>query len=515
MESSTRRLLSIGTLLAVLGSATPTTALAGQAPGSASSPDVPVSHRDRVYAAEQFSNTISVTDPADNTLLGVIRLGEPQPTNFSPLYRGQVLVHGLGFSPDHRTLSIVSIGSNSVTFIDTATNAVKHVTYVGRSPHEAFFTPDGSEVWVAVRGEDYIAVLNGTTFEEKLRITVPNGPGMQIFSPDGRYGYVCSSFTPETVVVSVADHRIVGRVKQESPFCPNIAASPDGAQVWFTLKDIGKTQVFEARPPFRALKTLDTGPITNHVNFARTPRGTFAYVTVGGLNQVKVFKTDDFTQVATIPVGNLPHGVWPSGDGTRIYVGLENADELAAIDTASNKVVAGVPIGQAPQALGYVPNAVPTGDGKGGLKPLGAAGSVAHLALVPRAGGEARTALATEHRLAVRSGADPGPAGSGQRTRAEEALPPRAREQARREWCPRATLGVHDQPGRVGDRQCRRSHPPDLEGREPGGQAVSRRRAGNPGSPGRSGAGPGRSAMSEMLLLVEPQIPACGAMPER
>ena len=38
---------------------------------------------------------------------------------------------------------MVSIGSNSVTFIDTTTNAVKHVAYVGRSPHEAFFTPDG------------------------------------------------------------------------------------------------------------------------------------------------------------------------------------------------------------------------------------------------------------------------------------------------------------------------------------------------------------------------------------
>jgi len=31
-------------------------------------------------------------------------------------------------SPDS-TLAVVSIGSNSVTFIDTATNAVKHVTY--------------------------------------------------------------------------------------------------------------------------------------------------------------------------------------------------------------------------------------------------------------------------------------------------------------------------------------------------------------------------------------------------
>src|SRR5580693_7868778 len=101
-------------------------ALAGQAPGALSAANIPMSHLDRVYAAEQFSNTVSVTDPADNTLLGVIRLGDPFPHNFSPLYRGQLLVHGMGFSPDHHTLAVVSIGSNSVAFIDTATNAVKH-----------------------------------------------------------------------------------------------------------------------------------------------------------------------------------------------------------------------------------------------------------------------------------------------------------------------------------------------------------------------------------------------------
>ena len=117
-------------------------AWAGQAPGSQSDPDIAVSHHDRVYAAEQFSNTVSVIDPADNKLLGLIRLGDPSPGNFSPLYKGQLLVHGMGYSPDHHTIAVVSIGSNSVSFIDTQTNAVKHVTYVGRSPHEAFFTPD-------------------------------------------------------------------------------------------------------------------------------------------------------------------------------------------------------------------------------------------------------------------------------------------------------------------------------------------------------------------------------------
>ncbi|MGJ4854192.1 YncE family protein [Labrys sp. La1] len=374
--------LLAGTMLA------PVAGFAGQVPGSASGADIPISHRDRLYAAEQFSNTVSVSDPVDNKLLGVIRLGDPQPGNLSPLYKGQVLVHGMGFSPDHKTLAVVSIGSNSVTFIDTASNAVKHTTYVGRSPHEAFFTPDGSEVWVTVRGEDYVSVIDAGTFEEKLRIKVPGGPGMQIFSPDGKYGYVCSSFNPQTVVVSTADHKIVGSVKQVSPFCPNIAASADGKQVWFTLKDIGKTQVFKAEPPFDLVKTLDTGPITNHVNLVVNKNGSFAYVTIGGLNEVKVFRTDDFRQVATIPVGNLPHGIWPSGDGSRVYVGLENADQFAVIDTLTNKVIATIPIGQAPQAVAYVPNAVPEGDGLQNLVPLGTSGEAAHLKLAPGGRGD-------------------------------------------------------------------------------------------------------------------------------
>jgi len=356
-------------------------AFAGQVPDSAQKADIAISHRDRFYTSDQFSNTVSVIDPMDNKLIGVIKLGDPTPQNLSPLYRGQLLVHGMGFSPDHRTLVVISIGSNSVSFIDTATNAVKHVTYVGRAPHEAFFTPSGSEVWVSVRGENYLAVLDGKTYQEKSRITVPNGPGMTIFSPDGKYGYVCSSFTPETIVISTASRKIVGHVKQESPFCPDIAATPDGKQVWLTLKDVGKTMVFNARRPFDVLKVLDTGPITNHVNIVRNARGQFAYVTVGGLNAVKAFRTDTFEQVATIPTGALPHGLWPSGDGARLYVGLENDDAAAAIDTMENKVIATIAVGHAPQGVAYVSGAVPTGEGRDNLQSLDTIGQVVHLTL--------------------------------------------------------------------------------------------------------------------------------------
>jgi len=367
---------------------------AGQAPAADSARDVPVSSRDRVYLGEQFSNTISVVDPASNTLLGVIRLGDPQPANLSPLYRGQVLVHGLGFSPDHHTLVAVSIGSNSVSFIDTATNAVKHVTYVGRAPHEAFFTPDGREVWVSVRGEDYVSVLDAKRYGEIARIPVPNGPGMVIFSPDGRYGYVCSSFSQETLVLEVRSRRVAGRVPQPSPFCPNIAAAPRGDQVWFTLKDVGKVVVFNARPPFNVLREMDIGPLANHVNFAVTGLGQLAYVTVGGLNQVHVFRTDTFERIATISTGPLPHGIWPSGDGTRMYVGNENGDSVSAIDTSLQQVVATVHTGQAAQAVVYVPNAVPAGDGRSNLQPLGVAATSTHLTLSAPGSTEAATSVA-------------------------------------------------------------------------------------------------------------------------
>ncbi len=355
-------------------------AMAQQAPWARS--DIPVSGHDRVYAANQTSNTVSVIDPYSNKLLGVIKLGDPVPGALGALYKGQLLVHGLGYSPDGKTLAVVSIGSNSVALIDTTTNKAKKIIYVGRAPHEAFFTPDGRELWVTVRGEDYVSVIDAVQMKENRRIKVADGPGMTMFGPDGKYAFVCSSFTPELAVIDVSSHQIIKRVPQMSPFSPNIAVSPENDEVWITLKDTGKVQVYSAKPPFEQKTLLDTGPITNHVNFVNNGNGKFAYVTVGGLGAVKVFRRGSTPElVATIPVGELPHGIWPSGDGSRVYVALENSVEAVVIDTLANKVIARVPIGQTTQALVYVPNAVPNGAGTENLIPLGEAGNTARLRL--------------------------------------------------------------------------------------------------------------------------------------
>jgi YVTN family beta-propeller protein len=339
---------------------------------------------DRVYTAEQNSNTVSVIDPATNKLLGSIHLGDDVPTALSPLYRGELLVHGLGFSPDHKTVDVVSIGSNSVTLIDTETNKVKGRVYVGRSPHEAFFRPDGKELWVTIRGENYVSVIDPMKMREIRRIETANGPGMVLFRPDGRYAFVPSSFTPECDVIDSTTYRVVARIPQFSPFSPNLAVDQD--EVWFTLKDTGRTQIISARPPFKTSATLETGPITNHVAFIHNAKGSFAYITVGGRNEVLVYRRKPNllpALVAAIATGDLPHGIWGSGDGGRVYVGLENGDAVEAIDTLHNKVIATVPVGQLPQALVYVPGATSSDAGNGNLQPLGEAAQAIHIELIP------------------------------------------------------------------------------------------------------------------------------------
>lgn len=346
------------------------------------------SARDRVYTADQNTNTVSVIDPTSNALLGQIKLGNQRPDVLSPLYKGQVNVHGLGFSPDHKTLIAISNGSNSVTFIDTATNKVKGVTYIGRSPHEAFFTADGREVWAVVRGEDYISVIDPLTFKEKSRIATTTGPGMVQFLPNGKLAFVVSSFNPVVDVIDVKSRKVIKHIKVVSPFSPFLQFTPDFKEMWMTHKDVGKvTRIDTATLEVKGV--IDTGFITNHLAFASTAAGTRAYVTVGGENVVKVYTLDATpTLVATISTGALPHGIWASDDGSRLYVGLENGDAVDVIDSATNKVIARAPVGQAPQALVYVSNAVPQGDGMSNLVPR-VNNEPINIALKP-AGGEAK-----------------------------------------------------------------------------------------------------------------------------
>lgn len=226
---------------AAIASQVPTSGALGQQGGAAD-----IEPGDRVFIANEDSNTISVIDPSRNIVDTTINLtsfdedprppfrlvtGGVAPTHAAlihkPLYHGCIDAHGVVPSPDGRMLATSGRGSSNVYLIDTVARKVIGNTpnpfisaetnperissgiLVGREPHEPTFTRNGKELWVAVRGEDRIAILDVRRAaggeRGALLGTLPtvNGPAQVWFDKAGALAFVVSQKVPRVDVFAV------------------------------------------------------------------------------------------------------------------------------------------------------------------------------------------------------------------------------------------------------------------------------------------------------------------------
>lgn len=328
----------------------------------------PISDNDRVYTADQESNTVSVINPKTDVVLGTIPLGnvrmDTDANVLGPMYDGQIDVHGLGFSRDGRYLNVIDVTTNATHVIDTASNKVVSTVYLGRAPHEGFFSPDGNSVWVAERGQDTVAIIDWRNGRVVDRIVSEDGPSKVVFSPDGRLAYVNHLRADALDVIDVAGHKIIQRVAIPSYAggSSDEAVSPDGKEIWLGMPTNGRTTAVLNAKTYRVEAVLETGPRTNHPNFVTVGGVDYAYVTVGDLNQTLVYRRSPAGGMPTLVArinnhGASPHGIWPSPDSTRIYVALQKSDAVDVIDTKSMTVIDTLRVGQNPMALVYLARA--------------------------------------------------------------------------------------------------------------------------------------------------------------
>ena len=195
--------------------------------------------------------------------------------------------------------------------IDTASNEVIHTIYLGRAPHEGFFSPDGRELWIAVRGQSYVAVVDWRTSRVVDRIFTEDGPSKVVFSPDGKLAYVNHLRADVLDVIDVASHRIIKRVPIPAAAggSSDEAISPDGKEIWLGMPSNGRTTAVLNAETYRVEAVLDTGPRTNHPNFVTVDGVDYAYVTVGDLNQTLVYRRSSGAFVCSAPAFSPPG--WP------------------------------------------------------------------------------------------------------------------------------------------------------------------------------------------------------------
>jgi YVTN family beta-propeller protein len=102
-----------------------------------------------IYAADVYSNTISVIDGRTNTLVMNVPAGGS-------------ITDGLAYDSRNGYMYVVNAGSG-VAVLDPTTNKVIRTISVGSNPLEAVFDPANGDIYVANEGSGSVSIIDGST----------------------------------------------------------------------------------------------------------------------------------------------------------------------------------------------------------------------------------------------------------------------------------------------------------------------------------------------------------------
>lgn len=254
----------------------------------------------------------------------------------------------LALTPDQSQIYVADSSADTVSVIDTATNAVVATIKVESFPDGVAVTPNGALVYVANNGgnnpaSNTVSVINTDTNTVVQTVTVGPAPFLPKVTPDGTHVYVANQNNTISVIDTATN--TVSATIQLSAEATGLAFTPSGAFAYVAENTNPGAVVVLAIPANTVAATIPLGEGTaNPIKVAITPDGSLAYVTNLGSNNVSVINTSTNTVLATIPVGSEPYGIVASPDGSVIYAGNAGDSTISIISTATNSVISTLPI---------------------------------------------------------------------------------------------------------------------------------------------------------------------------
>ena len=399
-------------LAAVAATALPRAMAQNPAAASGAAGGTGIEALDRVFITNEDSNTLVVIDPRSNTVESTINLTsfdeDPRPPFryvtagvapthaamiHKPLYHGCVDAHGAVPSPDGKLLATSGRGSSNIYLIDAVSKKVignvpnpaagpttnperlSSGILLGREPHEPTFTRNGRELWVTLRGENRIAILDVALAVSQLQggeasavrrfLPTLDGPAQVWFNREGTLAFVASQKVARVDVFRVnADGSGNSRPErlttldisaQDKPgFTPFMKTTPDGNEVWFSHKLADALSCRSTREGFDVLDTVPLGVMArpNHVEFVANSKGSVVYASLarvddngpGGVASSQIAIIDRGARNGERKVaasffthGREAHGLWTNPENTLLYVAHEQ-DELPGTPNAGQTV---------------------------------------------------------------------------------------------------------------------------------------------------------------------------------
>jgi YVTN family beta-propeller protein len=305
----------------------------------------------RVYVPHVTSSNVYVIDPA----------------TLKVLYHFPVGAHAQHVVPsyDLGKLWVTSVGDRripgSLTPIDPGSGTPGALVPVD-DPYNLYFTPDGGFAVVVAESRKRLDFRDPHTMELKYSLPVPDCRGINHadFSIDGRYAIFTCEYSGRLAKIDMVGRSVIGYLKLSGGGMPqDIRISPKGDVFYVADMHADGVFVIDAET-FTQIDLIHTGPGTHGLYPSRD--GTKLYVTNRGSHSMRGrrhgpgsisvldFATRKVVAEWPIPGGGSPDMGNVSADGKKLWVSGRFDNEVYAIDTTDG-TVRKIPVGTEPHGL--------------------------------------------------------------------------------------------------------------------------------------------------------------------
>jgi len=296
----------------------------------------------RSYVVNEFSDTVSVVDPTDLTLLASVPTGiHPQGVNVDPLGRYFYV-----------TVRFTKESDDLLEVFDVRTNAPMASVKVGHQPDHLVPDRTGARLYVSNKASNTLSIIAVPEFAvlETLKLK-GRGPEGLVMAPDGRMLFIPNRYTGDVSVIDLAQRKM-DRIKLPhgaKPVAMGIAR--DGRFAFVT--DEGLNQVHKIDVDGKAVvASLSVGQ--RPVQAPLHPTRPFLYIPCRASGEVYKVDVNAWKVDKVISVGKGAHGIAYAADGRYAYVTLsleKPRGRVAVIDTETDRVTATFPVDKAPTGI--------------------------------------------------------------------------------------------------------------------------------------------------------------------
>ncbi len=271
---------------------------------------------------------------------------------------------------DHRVVAFDPIRDESINFYDyTVSNSPQHLGATPSGQHaegdgsrRVTIAPDGGKAVVTNVLSDNATIVNLATFS--VEAILPIGDRVQdvAITSDSRWAVVCGFETGSVFVIDLDQNRVVAEVPAGSRVSV-VSLSPDDTRAYVGNTSDNSVSVIELAGPL-SYKITDIPCGIIGVSWAGygvssdvrcSPSGDYVLVAASFDDQVKVIDTATNAIVASLPVGDFPLQIAFNADGSYATVTNFFGDSCSIIhvDGAGSTVVGTFNHGDGPLRVSY------------------------------------------------------------------------------------------------------------------------------------------------------------------